>query len=469
MMSIPDPNTDWLAELSLSAVLAMMQANGAGEVIFKVLPRNANSKNQVYLASDLSQLGKIPSGEVTSHQSTSLKSGRQEAIFRASLDFHWLDRHGRPHRAPDAKLIFYPQFPEVRLSGFLRGCPIAPSELWVKERRGEEPGRMLLMGVGNGPEIFCLTLPPESPAAREITESGPHESYGVLQILRTDGRPTVDDFSMVMRELCRVHGAGWVPSIRLDRNGNPVPCESSNCHGNTLEAMLGIRSNGFSLPDLHGWELKARLVASIVNPGSSVVTLFTPEPSAGIYVDEGAEAFVRRYGYADRTGREDRLNFGGIYRVRAHPHHLTRLSMVLSGYDPETGRYAPDGAVQLVDSAGHVAAAWSFAKLLDHWKMKHAKAAFIPAECRKGERREYRFGGVVAVGEGAEFRKLLEAFHLGSVYYDPGIKIEAASTQKPLLKRRSQFRVTSGNLCDLYARFDTVDACKATRKPVGAL
>lgn len=459
MASHVDPNTAWLSDLSLSTAMDMMRANGVKEVLFKVLPRNANSKNQVYLAPDLSQLGKIPSQDVTTHESTSKKSGKQEAIFRAALDFYWLGVNGQACHAPSAKLIFYPQFPEVRLSGFLQGCPIAPSELWVKERRGEEPGRILLMGVGNGSRVVALTLPPESPAARELVESGPHESYGVLGILRADSAPVVDDFVAVMRELCRIHHAGWVPSVRLDPTGCQVPCDASNCHGNTLEALLGIRSNGFSLPDLYGWELKARLVASVLEPKLSVVTLFTPEPAAGFYVEEGAQAFVRRYGYDDRTGRADRKNFGGVYRVHSEPHHLTGLSLVMSGYDPESGGFSPDGAILLIDRDDRVAAGWPFAKLLDHWKVKHARAAFVPAQCRKSNGREYHFGRKVAVGEGAEFRRLLEAFYSGAVYYDPGIKLEDASSAKPRLKKRSQFRVMSRDLRSLYATFRNVDTC----------
>lgn len=460
MASPIDPNTAWLSELSLSTAMEMMRANGVKEVLFKVLPRNANSKNQVYLAPDLSQLGKIPSGQVTTHESTSEKSGRQEAIFRASLDFHWLDADGRPNRAPSAKLIFYPQFPEVRLSGFLLGCRAAPSALWAKEKRGEEPGRILLLGVGNGSRVIALTLPPESPAANELLSTGPHDEYGVFGVVRPGGQSSRNEFLLVMTELCRLHAAGWVPSIRLDPDGRPVPYDASNCHGNTLEAMLGIRSNGFALPDLHGWELKARLVPSLMNPTSSVVTLFTPEPSGGVYVEDGAAAFVRRYGYPDRNGRDDRINFGGVYRVHNTPHHLTGLVLHMSGYDPETGAFSSDGAVQLIDRSDRVAASWPFAKLLDHWKMKHARAAFVPAQCRKAERREYLFGRTVAVGEGAEFRRLLEAFYSGSVYYDPGIKLEDASTSKPRVKKRSQFRVTSRDLRDLYARFETVDACR---------
>lgn len=61
---------------------------------------------------------------------------------------------------------------------------------------------------------------------------------------------------------------------------------------NTLESLLGIQSNGYSLPDFHGWEVKARSVGNSDKPGSSVVTLFTPEPTSGAYVDEHFSEFM---------------------------------------------------------------------------------------------------------------------------------------------------------------------------------
>ena len=38
---------------------------------------------------------------------------------------------------------------------------------------------------------------------------------------------------------------------------------------------------------------------------------------------------------------------------------------------------------------------------------------------------------------------------LGNIYYDPGIKLENASTN-PQTKRRSQFRIRSEHLNELY-------------------
>lgn len=458
-MASVDDQDEWLSEMDLATVFRLLKDNGATEVLYKVLPRNANSKNQVYLAPDLSQLGKIPSGEVTLHESTTKKGGGVEAVFRSALDFYWIRRDGHPCHAPDAKLIFYPQYPEVRLSGFLRGCSDAPSSLYDKGKRGEEPDRILVLGVGNGTKVLGITLPPESPAAREIGTYYPRDTYGVFCMLPVPGLAAGDGFLELMRELCAIHRRDWVPSCRLDKNGVLVPCNAPNCNGNTLESLLGIRSNGYSQPDFRGWEIKARNVPNSAKPGISVVTLFTPEPTAGAYVRDGLLAFMRRYGYADTRGRPDRLNFGGVYRANGAAHAKTNLCLVVDGFMEGGRKYSPTGAIRLLDRKDREAMSWSFAKLIDHWKTKHAHAAFVPAQQRLTPDRQYRYGRSILLGEGAEFGLFLAAMEAGKVYYDPGIKVEKASTEKPLTKRRSQFRVSSKDIPALYASSRVVDAC----------
>lgn len=451
----------WLSEISLSALRAMFHDNRAREILYKVLPKNANSKNQVYLGGkDLAQFGKIPSGELTLHTSTSLKNGKKEAVYRAALEFYWLDRNGRPIRAPEAKIIFYPQYPEVRFSGFLKGCNNPPSTLWTKEKRGQEPGRILVLGVGNDKKIFGITLPPESPAAKEIRASGQHDTYGVFNVLPLDNEGKSGGFNKLVAALCCIHRRSWVPSTRLDPTGRLIPCNASNCNGNTLESLLGIRSNGYSEPDFMGWEVKARQVTDLERPGTSVVTLFTPEPTSGVYVDEGILEFVSRYGYADTKGRLDRSNFGGIYRANMPAHDRTGLRLLLDGFDAETHKYSPSGSVQLVDAKENIAASWPFVKLMDHWKVKHARAAFVPAQQRLDPERQYRYGRNILVGEGAEFALLLVAIQEGKVYYDPGIKVEGVTTDNPKSKRRSQFRVSSKDLPTLYVTGRIVDVCE---------
>src|SRR5699024_2319645 len=103
--------------------------------------------------------------------------------------------------------------------------------------------------------------------------------------------------------------------------------------------------------------------------------------------------------------------------------------------------------------------AWSFAKLMDHWKAKNAHAAFIPSQMRKCPDREYRYGKNILLGEGAEFGLFLNAVHEGRLYYDPGIKLEEVSSAKPKPKKRSQFHISSRDLPALYESSRIVDAC----------
>lgn len=454
-----DTKDRWLSEISLESVFSMFADNGASELLFKILPRNANSKNQVYLAPDLSQLGKIPSGETSAHESTSAKTGRAEVVFRAPIELYWLNQDWNPSLAPNAKLIFYPQYPEVRLSGFLQGCHDAPSSLYDRSRRGEEPDRILIFGIGNGTKVLGLTLPRESPAARQIVDSGPYEAYGALFHLPMPRDDVADGFLALMRELCQLHRRSWVPASRLDSSGALVPCTGTNCNGNTLESHLGIRSNGISLPDYRGWEVKARSVAKSEQPGASVVTLFTPEPTGGLYVEKGFDFFIRTYGYPDTKGRVDRINFGGIYSCVRPAHPRTGLHMILDGYNPATEKYVSTGAIRLLDRNGNDALSWSFVKLMDHWKAKHAHAAFVPCQQRRQSSQEYRYGRQILLGEGAEFGRFLRAVYLGAVYYDPGIKLENASTPRPSKKRRSQIRVKSRDVPALYESSRIVDAC----------
>lgn len=457
-MAVTDEKDQWLSKVELSAVLTLFKDNGASELFYKILPRNANSKNQVYFASDFSQLAKFPSGSITKHVSTSQKKGGVEAVFRAALEFYWLSQNGQACHAPDAKLIFYPQYPEVRFSGFLRGCNEAPSSLWAKEKRGEEPDRLLLLGVGSGDRILGITLPPESPAAKAIFAANRTDDV-LFHALSMPGQSGEDGFRELRRRLCAIHQLGWVPSARLDKNGKLVSCNAPNCNGNTLESLLGIRSNGYALPDFRGWEIKARTVRNIDNPNASIVTLFTPEPTAGIYADVSLSDFLSRYGYSDTRGRPDRLNFGGVYRAEGALHNRTGLKLELQGFDADSGRYSPNGSIRLVDIAGNEAMSWSFTKLLDHWKAKHSHAAYVPVQMRAEPDRQYRYAHQIQIGEGAEFGLVLKAVHEGRLYYDPGIKLENVSSSNPTSKKRSQFRINSRDLPTLYKTSRILDVC----------
>lgn len=431
---------------------------GAREVLVKRLAPNDNSKNQIYLAGDVSALGKIPSGEVETVPGTSAKQGRGKRgpIFRAKMDLQWLTPSGELVRAPHAKLIMYPQYSEVRLSGFLRSCSAAPSGLFDIGRHGRDPGRVLVLAPLEDGRIVAVAFPPESEEARAL-RSHDGEPYGVFHRFELRGTQGPSSQSLLISRLRHIHLAGWLDPVYLEADGSFSPCAGTNCGGVTLESHLGIRANGKSEPDFHGWEVKQHGVFSIAKPRASRITLMTPEPSGGFYVDQGAEQFVRKWGYPDQTGRQDRFNFGGVYRSGAQPHGLTGLRLVLRGYDADSGVIDTSGGVQLLSTTDEVAAEWSFSKLMDHWRKKHAQAAYVPSQIQRKPDIRYRYGKDVLLAEGAKFKLLLRAFADGVVYYDPGMKIEQAGSGRPQLKRRSQFRVDSRRISGLYEKTRLVD------------
>lgn len=104
------------------------------------------------------------------------------------------------------------------------------------------------------------------------------------------------------------------------------------------ESSFGITPNGYADPDYLGWEIKQYAAKDFTSfRATSPVTLMMPEPTGGIYKSEGVIPFLRRFGYPDKKGRPDRINFGGIYTCHRRYHQTTGLRMVLEGFDQSTG------------------------------------------------------------------------------------------------------------------------------------
>lgn len=185
---------------------------------------------------------------------------------------------------------------------------------------------------------------------------------------------------------------------------------------------------------------------------AGILTLMIPEPTGGFYKSSGVEAFIRKFGYPDMTGqagREDRLNFGGVHRV-GYYHERTGLGIVLQGYNMQSGKIKDaTGGIALMNENGEEAAIWHYADIMKHWNRKHAQAAYVPSLFRTPPP-EYRYGPRILLCEQTDFSLFLKAVSDGVVYYDPGIKMEQASSPRPVIKRRSQFRVTHNQLAQLY-------------------
>jgi len=378
------------------------------------------------------------------------------------LDFFWVNEEGNLIKAPDAKLILYPKYPEVRFSGFLKNSKGAPSEL-MSSRIDQ---RLLFFGVSDNGQIIGYVESPDSETAREFDDLSNLADVGVFKEITLDsGVIQQDTKRQLLDQLKRIHDLGWLDAKRLDKNKQILPCISSNCGGYTLEAELGITPNGYAEPDYLGWEVKQFAVKDFNKYKSSVVTLMTPEPTHGHYVDAGIESFIRKYGYEDKRGREARLNFGGIHKFGL-VHHTTSLKLVLNGFDSITKKITnTNGFMGLVDANENIAASWSFASLLKHWNTKHAKACYVPslkradAELYPFSNQQYSYGNKIMLGNETDFSLFLNEVENGNIYYDPGIKLELAidGTRKQNIKRRSQFRMISGNLINLYKLNEIVD------------
>lgn len=425
--------------MNLNHLKSILSEHGCQKIYVKTLSPNDNSKNQVYLGGSFEVLNILPISDIKTEDPGDWNRER----FKASINFSWINSDGRIYPAPKSQLILYPKYPEVRFSGFLAGCDNPPSELMTQRLAG----RLLFFSVTEKGSILGFVVNPDSEVALEYTKTEKLRLHGVFDVIEL---PKAENTKQrLIAELRRIHRLEWITSKRLDKHGNVLPCPSPNCGGYTLEAELGITPNGYSEPDYLGWEVKQFGVTNFNKINSSVITLMTPEPTHGYYVSEGVEAFIRKYGYYDLVGREDRMNFGGIHKIDKR-HERTALKLELIGFDQSSGKIRhTDGKIALLDQDDNEAASWSFSSLLLHWNRKHNQACYVPSISAKNGERKYKYGHTVILGNGTDFQLFLNQMALGNIYYDPGIKLENLST-KPKTKRRSQFRIKSQHLSTLY-------------------
>jgi hypothetical protein len=431
--------------MNLTNLKSLFIENGCTKIYIKKLSPNDNSKNQVYFGGSFEILNILPISEIKNEEAGDWNKER----FKASINFSWIGEDGNLYPAPNAQLILYPKYPEVRFSGFLAKCQNPPSAL-MTQRLAD---RILFFSVMKDGTTLGYVADPNSEIANEFANQQDISEHGVFKVIELP--QVANNKAKLINELLRIHELGWIKSKSLTKNGL-VPCTSSQCGGYTLEAELGIIRNGFAEPDFLGWEVKNFGVTNLNNLNSKAITLFTPEPTGGIYKTQGVEYFLRNYGYADKNGKEDRINFGGVHKINERL-KLTNLEMQLIGFDTETGKIRnTNGRIALVDIEGKETASWSFSSMLLHWNRKHNQACYVPSLSEIDKERQYRYGNKIILGYGTDFQLFLGQMAIGNIYYDPGIKMENVST-KPKIKKRSQFRIKSENLPNLYKQNEVVD------------
>jgi hypothetical protein len=430
--------------IDLSSLLKRFSELGAVRAFCKPLAENDNSKQQIYLGGNLDVVQMFP------FQQVEACANGKDSTYKAKLDFLWID-DGTTERATGAQLILYPQYPEVRLSGFLRGCKIAPNEnlrpIPKANRRfnNGQDGRILFFGITSNGETLAYLASADSRIAQEFQHRKASREFQQESVFFNLPLLERDSKSILLARLAEIRDFGWHPSIRLNKTGIIVPYKARNGGGYTLEALLGIIPNGRSEPDFLGWEIKAF--------GSDRITLMTPEPDGGMYGDRGVKAFVRKFGAP--TG-DDTIYFTGTYRVNQR-NEKSGLTLVVRGFDPARKMIDDvDGAVELLTDTGRCAASWSFGDLMIGWNKKHAQAAYVPYVSEKEMSPAYRYFSPALMGVGTDLNRYLSALCGGLVIFDPGSKVMNASTAKSTVKARSQFRMAKKNLNVLYQNFGPV-------------
>jgi len=426
--------------MQLNDLFSIFKSANCIKLYAKVLAENDNSKNQFYLGSDFKAVNIIP------HQQIDTSENRP----KAKVIFYWIDENNKQYIAPDAQLIFYPKYPEVRLSSLLNRCKKAPSKIL----RYRLSNRVLFLGIKDDDSIIGYVANYDDPISSEFRNraSSFKDTAGVFTNL-TDQIKQKDSKSELLGILKKIHTKGWIESKRLDSTGSVKNCHAPNCGGYTLEAELGVTPNGRAEPDYLGWEIKQHSVPSFEKINSSIITLMTPEPTGGYYKDEGVVKFISKYGYPDKLKRKNRFNFGGVHRFGLK-HATTDLRLDLIGYNSKKKSIDDfkNGGIALISDNDDIAALWHFQNLMEHWKKKHNKAAYIPSKLKKLRtgHQYYCYGSVIRLCQQTDFLNLLKAIKEKKVYYDPGIKLEFSKEGKPVTKRRSQFRIKSGDIPLLY-------------------
>jgi hypothetical protein len=439
---------------SFKAISEQMRKLGASRIFFKPLANNDNTKQQIYLGSEFDVIRSIPSGEIYA-QGISTKG----PIFKAPLDFYWIDEDGNTDRAPKCQIILYPKYPEIRMSGFLAGTngklAITPRHLMQPPTKSEralriDSHRYLVLGV-NKTTIWAYCTSWEDELALElkqlVTENKAKLVASVLYESITVGKTSEEK---LLDKLRAIYEGGPIESCRLQSDGTKIPYKAQNGAGYTLEAQFDITPNGFSDPDFMDWELKSH--------SGSVVTLMTPEPNTGIYIEDGLKTFLDCYA---TKKQEDRLDFASRHDVNKE-NSKTYLTMKMEGYDAKSGKITdPAGGLMLRDRAGNLAAGWSFDKVIDHWKRKHSNTCYVAYTANKdNELPHYLYGPQVKLGQGTSLEHLLKSLHSCAIYYDPGINMKLDKGKwKP--KKRSQFRVKWKDIHQLYHSLRVLDLKKS--------
>ena len=446
--------------LSVESALKRFQDLQCSQVFIKVLAQKQdNEKNQVNLGSSLEIFSVLPgkvSVGIPSQSAKKPKSSKGEAKLELKLDFYWLTNNGVA-KAPNAKLINYFQYPEIRFSGFLSECKEAPDCLRreLQEHFGQ---RIFMFGVA-GERVYGMTLNEKDNGDLTPLKAAPlWLNQKLLRVLPTF-RNEVDaiDPSKLLEEISKIARVEH-PSMSLKvKGGSAVPWRGSQGAGYTLEALLGVVRNGNAAPDKYGFEIKSTL--------SSPITLMTTQPDGGVRSQFGLKEFLKLFGWAGAKD-DGSLRFNGKHSPKGSTPR-SGLAMVVKNWN--SALQLPQGsgepAVQLVDKRTKVVAAeWSFQKLGSSWARKHAGAVYVEAKALNVDGGNYPshyvYGPNVYVCMGTTPLMLISAIENGLVYLDPGDRLYLDGSSKSRTQWRMAFSRNKPLEIQLGALYERVQRIK---------
>ena len=413
-------------------VMCLFRRHGVTVVYSKEMaPKQDNDKNQIYLGDSLNEVSNIFPIEIDERgiSSSRTKPGSKFGmpITQARFNFCWMDRAGSLFPAPEAKIIYYFQFPEIRLSGFLSGCNNASDALRrrFQTRFGK---RMFLLGVTpEGVVVGMVLTEVEDPVVKEWPEFPSLPASPVLKVINLDGTISISNRGALLNELRTIFDMGWVKGQKLKKGeSGSKPFKGTQGGGYTLEALLGIHTNANQAPDKYGYEVKSK-------SKSNRVSLMTPTADRGFEGnrDNTFREFMGRYGWPCKNNPAQ-ICFNGTHYNQIEC-KSSGMTLNIDGYNPENSEYtldAKDVQVALTKSGEKSpAAAWSLYQMIKAWSKKHAAAVYVSTE-KNPALNQYRYGRRVWIAEGTKVEKLLDAIYGGHVVYDPGHKIREDGTPK---------------------------------------
>lgn len=445
---------------SIAELQGLLRAQGVTTAYVKKLAaKQDNDKNQIYLGAGLDSVTNLFPATIsvrTPSDSTAKRGSRAgQPKMEAALLFAWLDADGNRHRAPGARIIDYFQYPEIRFSGFLKGCEGAPDALRRRNQALYGQRWLVLGSAPDGTVLGVLLTERDDPLARDFPALPDLPGSGVLMVLTVDEEAGREPRDLINGEIGRIVSGGWHASVIMKSTGI-VPFRGAQGAGYTLEALLGVTANAEKAPDRHGFEVKSY--------SGSRISLMTPTPDRGYQGERTFREFMERFGQPAVNGDGSR-RFVGLFRAGGHS-GKHGLSMRVAGYDVAEDRFtgrAEEIAVELFDPVtGDVAAGWSLERLANSWNRKHASALYIRSRKNPdpagGNHDEYRYLAPWLIGEGTDVWRLLRAIAGGYVFYDPADTIYPDGRAKV----RSQWRVNAATLRAtmerLYARVSVAGA-----------